>query len=76
VVADTLEYPDHFDETRDHQGCADEQNKTGGKKGHDKRERVSKPVGGYEQVNAEYKKESRYQCQQYLKNPPQIFHVI
>jgi hypothetical protein len=59
-VADALEYPDHFDDKRDHQGRADEQNKTGGKKGHDERERVFKPVGGHEQVNAEYKKESRY----------------
>jgi hypothetical protein len=72
MVADTLEYPDHFDEKRDHQGGTDKHNETGGKKGHDESERVFKPVGGYEQVNAEHKKESGYQ---YLQNPPQIFHM-
>jgi len=73
---DPFEHPDHLDNKGEGQRCAYKQDKTGGKKCHDKTERVIKAIGCPEQINAEKQEKKRYKRQHNLKNPPSIFHEI
>ncbi|MCG8641015.1 MAG: hypothetical protein MI862_14865 [Desulfobacterales bacterium] len=68
-------HPYHFNHKTDGQGQADQDDKTGGKKSHDKIEGIIQGIRQDEQIDTEQKKKNRNQEHNHLEHPPPIFHI-